>query len=197
MRLPFLYASVVLSGCLLVFSAEAEQVCKTESIRPSAPAIDFIDNKDGTVIHKRSGLVWMRCSLGQTWDGAGCQGEPKRYLWRQALQEAEAASYAGHKDWRLPNIKELESIAELQCYKPAINLEVFPGTPPYRFWTASLFMMKKLRSAWFVNYSDAYTDDGRVGDPDHPEEFEKFSYFVRLVRGGTVADSFDMLRKNK
>lgn len=194
MMKPFLHASIVLAGCLLVSSAGAEQLCKTGSIRPTAPASDFIDNKDGTVTHKRSGLVWMRCALGQTWDGSACKGEPKRYLWRQALQEAEAADYTGHKDWRLPNVKELESIAELQCHNPAINLEVFPGTPPYRFWSSSLFMMKKLGSAWFVNYSEGYTDDGRVGDPDHPEEFDRFSYFVRLVRGGAAADSYDKLR---
>lgn len=192
---------IALAAGFLSFSAVATQVCKTESIRPTALTADFVDNRDGTVTHKRSGLIWMRCSLGQTWNGADCQGEPIKLLWREALQKVEeinaGGGYANHSDWRLPNIKELDSIAELQCYGPAINLEVFPGTPPYRFWSSSLSIRKNFRYSWFVYYQEAYTDDGRVGDPEYPEEFYKFAYFVRLVRGGAAADSFDKLRKNK
>lgn len=34
----------------------------------------YIDNGDGTVTDTRTGLTWMRCALGQTWDGSTCVG---------------------------------------------------------------------------------------------------------------------------
>lgn len=190
MRIRYL-AWVVASSVSLAFAAAPEQVCKSDSIRASTPTADFVDNKDGTVTHQRSGLTWMQCSLGQTWDGKRCNGEAKGHLWKQALQAAADLNanggHAGHWDWRVPNIKELESITELQCIWPAINLAVFPGTPPKRFWSSSLFMQKRFRWATFVSFEDGYMDDGRVGDPDRPEEaVAKFSYPVRLVRGGDL-----------
>lgn len=175
---------------------EPVHVCKMESIRAATPTADFIDNRDGTVTHRRTGLVWMRCALGQNWDGKSCAGQAEKYIWGKALQAAvdinAAGGYAGKSDWRVPNVKELESIAELQCIQPAINLAVFPATPPVRFWSSSLFTMKNSGSAWFVNFEDGYTDDGRVGNPDSAAEvIAKFAYPIRLVRGGQPFDSFD------
>ncbi len=40
---------------------------------------DFVPQDDGTVIDKRTGLQWMRCSLGQTWTGTMCSGHPDAY----------------------------------------------------------------------------------------------------------------------
>lgn len=192
-------ACLALGGISLAVAADPEQVCKTDSIWASTPTAEFVDNGDGTVTHRRTGLTWMRCSLGQIWDGKGCNGEAKGHLWKQALQAAAdlnaSGGYAKRADWRVPNIKELDSIAELQCAWPAINLTIFPGTPPKRFWSSSLFMQKNFRWAMFVSFQDGYTDDGRVGDPDRAEEAVlKFSYPVRLVRGG---DDFDSLNQRR
>ncbi len=41
---------------------------------PTTPTSDFIDNKDGTVTHRTTGLTWMRCALGQMWTGLSCSG---------------------------------------------------------------------------------------------------------------------------
>ena len=112
------------------------------SIPPSTPSADFIDNGDGTVTHRKTGLMWMRCSLGQSWSGSSCEGSAVGYPWQSALQAARnlntAGGYAGRTDWRVPNIKELRSIVEQQAYSPSINSSVFPGTPVSGyFWSAS------------------------------------------------------------
>jgi hypothetical protein len=74
----------------------------------------FTDNNDGTITDGRTHLMWKRCSEGQSWDDTGkaCTGSPAALSWQTALSTAEAASFAGKSDWRLPNIKELASILD-------------------------------------------------------------------------------------
>lgn len=175
---------------------EPVHTCKTEHIRPATPTADFVDNRDGTVTHKRTGLVWMRCSLGQNWDGESCAGKAKKYVWQKAMQAAvdtnAAGGYAGKADWRVPNIKELDSIADTQCLGPSINLEVFPATPSARFWSSTLSTTSDRGYAWFVDFYDAYVDDGRTIPIFESESArERFAYPVRLVRGGPAFASFD------
>jgi len=91
--------------------------------------VDFILHDDGTVTHKKSGLMWKVCSQGQEWELGLCVGEPSRFNWKQALQEPSIinAGQDRYSNWRVPNIKELISIVEFNC-SPAINEEIFPLT---------------------------------------------------------------------
>ncbi len=70
----------------------------------------------GTVKDSRTGLVWMRCSLGQDWDEKTktCAGSIKLYTWKQAFEIAEkinaVGGYGGSNNWRLPTARELQSL---------------------------------------------------------------------------------------
>lgn len=166
-------------------SAGKAQTCLPENIQASTPTADFVLHPDGTATHKATGLVWMRCALGQKWDGKDCTGTAATHEWQKALQAAAAfnvtGGFAGHADWRLPNIKELDSIVEIQCHSPAINLQVFPQTPQARFWSGTLDTRHPKSFALFADFRDGYTDDGRT----------MFDYPVRLVRGGGPFADFD------
>ena len=59
----------------------------------------FTDNGDETISDSATGLMWQKSdtvSLG----------------WEDAINTCEASSTAGHSDWRLPNVKELQSILD-------------------------------------------------------------------------------------
>lgn len=60
----------------------------------------FVDNGDGTISDLATGLMWQMRDDGQTRD------------WEDALEYAEDLELAGHDDWRLPNVKELQSIVD-------------------------------------------------------------------------------------
>jgi hypothetical protein len=61
---------------------------------------DFVSNNDGTVIDKATGLMWQSADDGT------------RRNWQDSLAYAENAKIAGYSDWRMPNIKELQSIVK-------------------------------------------------------------------------------------
>ncbi|ADH85093.1 protein of unknown function DUF1566 [Desulfurivibrio alkaliphilus AHT 2] len=114
-------------------------------------AQEFTYYDDGTVRHNITGLQWLRCSLGQTWDGQECTGQATALTWQEALQAAAAFEFAGHNDWRLPNKNELEALVATQRSLPAIRQEAFPGTPAQYFWTSSPYAVLG-HAAWSVDF---------------------------------------------
>ncbi len=119
----------------------------------STPNKDFADNKDGTVMHKRTGLVWQRCAVGQTWTGSSCSGSADTYTYDEAI--ALTDSFAGHSDWRVPNANELASIVKYDAVYPAINQDQFPNTPNNAFWSSSPYV-GNADYAWSVSFSSGY-----------------------------------------
>ena len=61
---------------------------------------DFTDNGNGTITDEATGLMWMQDDSGEGLN------------WEDALSYAEGKEYAGYSDWRLPDVKELQSIVD-------------------------------------------------------------------------------------
>jgi len=129
-------------------------------------AAHFTDNGDGTVNDSNTGLQWMRCALGQTWRNNTCEGKAKKYPWQAALDKAKDYRYAGYSNWRVPTIKELNSLVycsngKLRAFnangwqtvkkegaygcgsdskgsyqRPTLEQQVFPNSG-YGFWSSS------------------------------------------------------------
>lgn len=124
---------------------------------------EFVDNADGTATDVSLGLVWMRCSLGQIWENETCTGDANELTWQQALQAAHGYQYAEQLGWRVPNMKELASLTERSCVRPAINEIFFPHTSSDDYWTSTPSVVDPER-AWviaFFNSSNALKDKNR------------------------------------
>jgi hypothetical protein len=162
----------LLLTCFFLPVGAAAQSCNKSIVATTLDA-SFTIRNDGTISHKSTGLMWMRCSLGQSWDGKTCSGAAAGYTWGAALQAADRYEFAGHTDWRVPNRNELETIFEGSCKSPTINEQVFPATPPVFFWSSSPYA-GLANGAWSLDFGYGSVNASVKGGSLH----------VRLVRGG-------------
>lgn len=165
-----------------------QAIAKLSSLKKTAESIPkpiitliadrYRDNGDGTISDSKTGLHWLRFSLGQTWTGTGVNGEGIRYKWQEIFNAAQqfnqAGGFANCADWQVPSIDELKSIVELGK-KPSINQAAFPNTPASLFWSATT-LDNNANSAWSVYFyggSSYWYGKGSY-------------YYIRLVHKETV-----------
>lgn len=98
---------------------------------PVGGAQRFFDNGDGTVTDIATGLMWVKDIV------AAGLGSP--LYWYDAIDACENLNYAGHNDWRLPNINELMSIIDHSKFDPAWDTAIFPYPPSSwtPFWSST------------------------------------------------------------
>jgi len=188
MRAPRFFANLAFALSLsLAALPSSAQTCQAGVPLANTPMLqsssDYSDNANGTVTHNKTGLMWKRCAEGQSWSGGTCSAvaSATSMTWKNSLAAAKNSSFAGYTDWRLPNINELMSISEECGDSPAINTAQFPNTPQSGFWSSTPRNLAGY--AWAVSFYSGtlQTQESIVGN------------YVRLVRAGAAADSFDAL----
>jgi len=138
-----------------------------------SPAPRFTDNANGTVTDNLTGLVWMK--------DAGALGTKS---WGDALSAANNlksgdpgtgltdGSKAG--DWRLPNLRELQSLIDYGRYAPALpTLFPFAYVQYSSYWSSTTYA-NYAPWAWNVSFIEgqvSYAEKSTV-------------YYVWCVRGG-------------
>ena len=140
----------------------------------------FLDNKDGTVSDKATGLMWQK-------------SENPRMNWYGAIDSCEKMNLAGYDDWRLPNIKELNTILNLN-YEGGWGYfkDVFPAeglNPPLLHYFSSSSFQNSY--AWVTNFCFGY--DGYYANKNTPllfravrntEAFKKHRKLFKLPSTG-------------
>jgi len=121
---------------------------------------DYTDNGDYTITDNVTGLIWQQQDDGQA------------KKWEGAIAYCEGLSLANQTDWRLPNIKELESITDDSRYYPAID-PIFTGTKESYYWSATTHA-SYYHNAWIVNFYPGCVYGG----------YKPLYYYARCVRGG-------------
>lgn len=111
----------------------------------------FVDHGDGTVTDMCTGLMWQKDTADVNGDGTIDPewGGTDTLTWRDALAYCEDLSFAGHDDWRLPNVRELQSIVDYGRWDPAIN-PVF-GALSRSYWSSSTYA-RYPGIAWYVSF---------------------------------------------
>lgn len=114
------------------------------SINASKPDTIYTDNGNGTITDNQTHLMWIQCSEGLSSGVSPCDSGTMMYFtWEEALVYVETfnsgGGFAGHTDWRLPNVNELASLIERRCYNAAVNETFFAntGSGTADYWSAS------------------------------------------------------------
>jgi len=120
----------------------------------------LVNNGDNTVTDTVTGLMWQ-------------QATDEKMEWETAISHCEGLALAGYDDWRLPNQRELRSIADYSKTHPAINTTYFPDTLSSYYWSSTTYDIFT-GYEWYVYFY--YGDSGYYT--------KSYSYYVRAVRGG-------------
>lgn len=127
-------------------------VCTPAAFAGSA---GFRDNGNGTVTDITTNLMWQQCSDGLS--GTGCAtGTLSIVTWDNAISYCEGLSLGGFTDWRLPKIKELQSLVDMtRATAPTINITYFPNTQSI-YWSSTSYA-PSTTNAWIVEFGYGYT----------------------------------------
>jgi hypothetical protein len=122
------------AGGTRLFHIRAVRDTKSAVIIPE----HFKDIGDGTIRDNLTGLIWQKIQP------AGL------FTWEEALIYASDLTLAGKSDWRLPNIKEIQSLNDEKIFKPSFNTIFFPNILSGNFWSSTTMINDPLK-AWDIN----------------------------------------------
>ncbi len=155
--------------------------------RRAGAALAYMDNGDGTLADVNTGLMWEKQSNG---DGS-VHNEYNVYVWDDAFSfhvaQLNSGSFAGHTDWRVPNVRELASIVNYEnagspLVSPAFNNNCISPctvltcscTQAGVYWSSSSDASGP-QAAWSVYFDAGYVlQNPKTG-----------ASYVRAVRGGS------------
>ena len=88
----------------------------------------YLNNENGSVTDLNTGLMWQQ-SPDQNGDGSIDSAD--KLTFQEAVAQAQAVSLAGHRDWRLPTIRELYSLMDFRGLDLDPNRPPGPGSAPF------------------------------------------------------------------
>lgn len=141
------------------------------------PVPRFIDNENGTITDRLTGLIWLKqANYKDTSGGKGTSDRASALAFCNALASGMCGLSDGSAagDWRLPNVRELESLLDYGRSAPALKSEhPFTGVQPAYYWSATTSATSS-DIAWYVCMSEGVVHyDGKMS-----------GYYVWPVRGG-------------
>jgi len=140
---------------------------------PTTITNHFTDNGDGTITDNLTQLVWQKTPSTET------------FIWDRALVYAEGLTIGTLSDWRLPNIKELQSINNELATNPSLFNTYFSSLGVHNYWSSTTLPNQSL-SAWYWSTTYGITTYDTKTNPN----------YVICVRGNPVLASTEFTTKN-
>jgi hypothetical protein len=112
--------------------------CVRGSAPPAGPSARYTFPAEGTVYDAKTRLVWQR-----TVDTA-------TYSWESAAAYCKGLDLAGSA-WRVPSMKELQTLLDVGQQMPALDPVAFPGSEGDSHWTSSPLDGSDTDS-WYVSF---------------------------------------------
>jgi hypothetical protein len=123
-----------------------------------------------------------------------CSKDETKYCDSDGDCEEGKCGYADHRDWRIPNIRELLSIVHYGQYtddaldsEAAISEEFYPTAVNGHYWSRTVFAPEPWK-IWIVNFDDGDVDNTEAVNTTHPfptpDDEEPQYLFGRAVREG-------------
>ena len=129
----------------------------------------YTDPGNGTIQDNGTGLMWPKDG-----NGAACNNGTG-IAWNGAIDFCEALNFAGHLDWRMPNIKELHTLLNYERTTPMIGEAAdeapFVNTFAGYYWSSTT-VQADITKAWYISFADAAAGKGGIST----------AYKVRPVR---------------
>jgi hypothetical protein len=91
------------------------------------------DGANNAVTDRQTGVTWRRCKEGQSWNGNACVGAATTLTHQAALAHATGPLVG----WRLPNTKELNSLANYALTGSTLDSDAFPSFALSAVWSSS------------------------------------------------------------
>lgn len=141
---------------------------------------NYTSNADGTILDNSTGLSWEKLT-----DDGTIHDKDNFYLWDEAyakIRQLNSTNFAGHNDWRLPNINELLTLIDWGSpTSPTVAVNFndpqnnsFTNILPFPTLSSTTFPFGP-GSVWVVDFG--------VATVERSAKDQRF--FVRAVRGGS------------
>ena len=114
------------------------------STTPTTLPNHFTDNSDGTITDNLTQLIWQKVPNNSA------------LTWENALAYAEGLSLANASDWRLPNIKELQSLNNELATNPSVFTPYFNNLGVHFYWSTTS-LPNQTTKAWYWSTQSGIT----------------------------------------
>ena len=169
-----------LSETATLGTAAADWACTHDNVTDLTWEVKVNDSSQ--LRHQGHAYTWYSTDAATNGGDAGsnsitttCGGTPDSCNTQAYTAAVNGTALCGFTDWRLPSIRELQTLVHYGAQNPAIDPTYFPDTQASIFWSASSYGPNPA-NAWvvfFVNDGDDIAT-GKANDDRR----------VRLVRGG-------------
>jgi hypothetical protein len=118
-------------------------------VRGADPSLghNYCNHYDGTITDLDTGLIWAQVPSSTA------------MTWANALSYAENLTTGNFTDWRLPNIKELQSLVDIpratatsNTTMPCLNTTLFSTANATSYWSSTSVKNASPTQAWLVDF---------------------------------------------